>query len=102
MSLLDESLAIATGLGMRPLVERVTERLQRIEAPPPAAPAYPDGITRREVEVLLLIAAGKTNREIADTLFISPNTVATTLAISSQRPTPLTAPSWPPMPPGTA
>ena len=56
-------------------MERVTERLQRIEAPPPAAPAYPDGITRREVEVLLLIAAGKTNREIADTLFISPNTV---------------------------
>ena len=31
----------------------------------------------REVEVLRLIAAGKSNRDIADALFISLNTVAT-------------------------
>jgi DNA-binding CsgD family transcriptional regulator len=38
--------------------------------------AYPDGLTAREVEVLRLIAAGKSNREIADHLVISSNTVA--------------------------
>jgi DNA-binding CsgD family transcriptional regulator len=38
---------------------------------------YPDTLTPREVEVLQLIAAGKTNQEIADLLFISLNTVAT-------------------------
>ena len=32
--LLDESLAISTELGMRPLMERVTERLDRIQAQP--------------------------------------------------------------------
>ena len=32
---------------------------------------------QREVEVLRLLAAGKSNREIADALYISLNTVAT-------------------------
>ena len=76
MSLLDESLAIATELGMRPLVERVTKRLERIQAQLEVAPAYPDGLTQREVEVLRLIAAGKSNPEIGQELFISLNTVA--------------------------
>lgn len=34
-----------------------------------------DNLTRREIEVLLLIAEGKNNREIADELFISDKTV---------------------------
>ncbi|MEP6661409.1 MAG: response regulator transcription factor [Acidimicrobiales bacterium] len=34
------------------------------------------GLTKREVEVLALVAGGKTNRAIADTLFISEKTVA--------------------------
>lgn len=37
---------------------------------------YPDGLSNREVEVLRLIASGKSNRLIAEELFISPNTVA--------------------------
>ena len=39
-----------------------------------AAPACPAGLTRREVEVLRLIAAGHSNREIATALFLSPRT----------------------------
>lgn len=35
------------------------------------------GITRRELEVLSLIAQGLSNREIADKLFVSENTVKT-------------------------
>ena len=38
------------------------------------------GITRREHEVLALIAAGRSNKEIARQLNLSPNTVKTHLA----------------------
>jgi DNA-binding NarL/FixJ family response regulator len=41
------------------------------EAAPPAA----GGLTSREVEVLRLVAAGKTNRAIADDLFLSERTI---------------------------
>jgi DNA-binding NarL/FixJ family response regulator len=45
-------------------------------APKPAAPseAFPE-LTARESEVLDLIAAGRNNREIADTLYLNPKTV---------------------------
>ena len=75
MSLLDESLAVSTELGMRLLMEQITERLDRIQAPPLPAPTYPAGLSHREVEVLRLIAFGKTDREIAEELFISFRTV---------------------------
>lgn len=35
----------------------------------------PRGLTDREVEVLQLIARGRTNREVGDELYISPKTV---------------------------
>jgi len=38
------------------------------------------GITKRELEILELIAAGLSNREIADRLFVSENTVKTHLS----------------------
>jgi LuxR family transcriptional regulator, maltose regulon positive regulatory protein len=40
-----------------------------------AGPALPEPLTARETEVLQLLAAGLTNREIADKLVISPGTV---------------------------
>ena len=60
---------------MRPLTERANERLERVNSIPESAPIYPDGLTQREVEVLCLIADGKSNREIAEELVITLNTV---------------------------
>jgi len=40
-----------------------------------APPAYPAGLSAREVEVLRLVANGMTNALVAKELFISPNTV---------------------------
>ena len=74
-SLLDESLVISSELGMRPLMQRVGALQERAESQPAKAPSFPDGLTLREVEVLRLIAAGKTDREIADELCISVRTV---------------------------
>jgi DNA-binding NarL/FixJ family response regulator len=44
----------------------------------PVAPSEPpDGLTRRELEVLALMAQGRSNREIASTLFLTEATVKT-------------------------
>jgi DNA-binding NarL/FixJ family response regulator len=46
--------------------------------PSPTDPAdLPDGLTRREAEILRLIAQGLTNPEIAELLFLSNHTVKT-------------------------
>ena len=73
--LLEESLSISTELGMRPLMESVEAFQERASDRPVRASAYPDGLTQREVEVLGLVTAGKIDREIAEELFISVNTV---------------------------
>ena len=38
--------------------------------------AYPCGLSEREVELLRLVAAGRTNQQISEDLFISLNTVS--------------------------
>jgi DNA-binding CsgD family transcriptional regulator len=80
IALLDAALTIARELVMRPLSERATAlKVQLLSMPvgpgrPPRA-SYPDGLSQREVEVLRLLAQGKTNPDIAAALSISPKTV---------------------------
>jgi DNA-binding NarL/FixJ family response regulator len=75
MSLLDEALSVSNNLGMRPLMERVVALQGRVESQPGQMAAYPKGMTYREVEVLRLVAAGKSNQEIAAKLVLSIRTV---------------------------
>ncbi|MDX1606175.1 MAG: LuxR C-terminal-related transcriptional regulator, partial [Candidatus Competibacterales bacterium] len=70
--LLEAALETARELGMAALEQRC-RILQETLA---TRPAYPNGLSRREVQVLQLLAAGRSNREIAETLFVSPHTVA--------------------------
>ncbi|MFI6512713.1 response regulator [Streptosporangium sp. NPDC050855] len=75
-----EALASAITTVMRgdaqfdPAIQR---RLAEAVAGNRRAPDLPDGLTRREAEVLRLIAEGRSNAEIAGTLFISEATVKT-------------------------
>jgi DNA-binding CsgD family transcriptional regulator len=72
-ALLQEAAATAQELGIHGLGERASALLGELAASAP--PGWPAGLTGREVEVLRLIAAGRSNRAIAQALFISPNTV---------------------------
>ncbi|MFF9264700.1 helix-turn-helix transcriptional regulator [Streptomyces longwoodensis] len=68
--------AVAEHLGARPLADAATQLAHRARLPllRGTVPADPYGLTNREHEVLRLVCAGRTNRQIADELFISPKT----------------------------
>jgi DNA-binding CsgD family transcriptional regulator len=57
--------------------QRLLSAAVRAPAAAPAGPSAADDLTPREAEVLRLIAAGKSNREIARSLFVSEATVKT-------------------------
>jgi len=57
-----------------PALARANALAARLAAPT-APPSHPAGLTAREIDVLRHLAAGRTNREIADALFLSPATV---------------------------
>jgi DNA-binding NarL/FixJ family response regulator len=56
-------------------VARAEATYERLGAHRPA-PDLPDGLTRREGEVLKLVADGRSNRQIGEALYISERTVA--------------------------
>ncbi|MBX3099453.1 MAG: response regulator transcription factor [Salinibacterium sp.] len=56
---------------------RLLEALSRSGASPELPVSIPDNLTPREVAVLRLIAAGRSNSEIADELYVSDATVKT-------------------------
>ncbi len=74
-TLLDEVRAICTPLGAKPTIARADALMAKLNAMRTTAPAYPAGLSAREVEVLRLVAAGLTNPQVAAHLFLSPRTV---------------------------
>jgi len=70
---------LAAAAGQAVLDPEVQRRLlsAAVRAPAAAAESSEDDLTPREAEVLRLIAAGKSNREIARALFVSEATVKT-------------------------
>lgn len=71
--LLDAVRAICAPLRAMPALARADALAARLTASKP--PAYPAGLTAREVEVLRLVAQGLISRAIADRLFLSVATV---------------------------
>ncbi|ELP70462.1 response regulator [Streptomyces turgidiscabies] len=64
--------------GLAPSIQRrLLERLTEPEKEPAASAEPPDGLTTREAEVLVLIAEGLNNQEIAHQLHVSTATVKT-------------------------
>jgi len=74
--MLGDGQVITEKLGMMPLGNRLTGLRDEVESIS-EVPIFPDGLTRREIEVLRLVAAGMSNREIAEKLVITENTSAT-------------------------
>lgn len=78
---LRRALAVFSRLGARPMVAIITQKLRARgvrdipKGPQSAARSNPAGLTKREVEILSLVAEGLPNPQIARRLFLSSKTV---------------------------
>lgn len=87
---LSESAAGLSRLGAAADAARVGRRLTALGVDPPIVrrpgrPSSGDVLTPREVDTVRLLAEGRTNREIADALVLSPRTVASHLSSAMQK-----------------
>ncbi len=77
----DRKLAVSPGQAVLDpgVQQRLASAAARAPEPPhpPGSPSGDDDLTPREAEVLRLIAAGQSNREIARSLYVSEATVKT-------------------------
>jgi pimeloyl-ACP methyl ester carboxylesterase len=76
MAISDARLAVVEGHGVSPFSERAETILGAIEEFLQEPEPRPEGLTPREVEVLRLVAAGRSNTEISAELVLSVRTVA--------------------------
>jgi DNA-binding CsgD family transcriptional regulator len=83
-ALVRRAVEIFEHLGAKPALEQAMRRLRALgvrdlpalrRGPRATTRANPAGLTHRETEVLALVAAGLRNAEIADRLYLTPNTV---------------------------
>lgn len=75
--------AAERALSVAEALDEALARLEEAECPPRTtrqAPDRDDRLSPREQEVLALVAEGRTNKAIADALFVSPNTIKTHVA----------------------
>jgi DNA-binding CsgD family transcriptional regulator len=78
---MEEALVAFAALGAAPAADRVRQALRRAgvtrlrRGPRPSTRAHPAGLTRRESEILGLLARHLTNPVIGERLFVSPKTV---------------------------
>ena len=81
---MEEALQVFLALGAGPAADRVRQELRRVgvtrlrRGPRPSTRAHPAGLTRRESEILGLLAQHLSNPEIGERLFVSPRRWSTT------------------------
>ena len=68
---LEEAIAVLDALGARPWAERARRELARIGG----RKAMHDGLSATETEIIELVVAGRSNKEVAQALHLSPKTV---------------------------
>lgn len=78
---MEEALQAFLAFGAAPAADRVRQELRRVgvtrlrRGPRSSTRAHPAGLTRRESEILALLAANLSNVAIGERLFVSPKTV---------------------------